>query len=500
MSLPTSEEPGDPFAELPDPLVLPDARPRIRAAREASGRRTAVLDDDPTGSQSVHDVTVVTVLDPDEYAAALADPGATCFVLTNTRSLPESGAVERTGQAGRELLELGRHLQAPVDLVTRSDSTLRGHVIPEIRALQQARTEVLGHGYDGVLLVPAYLEAGRLTAGNIHWARVDGEMVPVGETEFARDATFGYSASDLREFVAERSQGSEHPVRADDVAALSLDDIRRGGPERVAQVLGQLHDGQVVVVNATEYSDLEITVLGLLEAEARGRSYLFRSGPSFVRALAGIDPQEPLSTADVWAGADGERRGGHGLVVVGSHVGLTSRQVAAAQRLGGFTELELDVPALADARSRDEQVDRLSHEVSDALSSSDVLLYTSRTLVRGTDEDDSLAVARATSQALVRVVQAAVSAEPGWVIAKGGITSHDIAVHGLGIRRARVLGQLLPGQVSVFDPVEAAPGVVGMPYVVFAGNVGDEDTLARVVDVMRGSRGADNPSRPEVTA
>lgn len=80
-------------------------------------------------------------------------------------------------------------------------------------------------------------------------------------------------------------------------------------------------------------------------------------------------------------------------------------------------------------------------------------------------------------------------AEPAWVIAKGGITSHDVAVWGLGIRRATVLGQLLPGLVSVFQPVEAAAQVIGTPYVVFAGNVGHENTLASVIDLFRG--GAD---------
>jgi uncharacterized protein YgbK (DUF1537 family) len=70
-------------------------------------------------------------------------------------------------------------------------------------------------------------------------------------------------------------------------------------------------------------------------------------------------------------------------------------------------------------------------------------------------------------------------------VAKGGITSHDVAVRGLGIRRATVLGQVLPGIISVFQPIEAAPEMVGTPYVVFAGNVGDEQTLAYVVDLFR---------------
>ena len=111
-------------------------------------------------------------------------------------------------------------------------------------------------------------------------------------------------------------------------------------------------------------------------------------------------------------------------------------------------------------------------------------LFTSRILLRDTDPAASLEIARQVSTAVIEVVRGAVAAEPAWVIAKGGITSHDVAVRGLGIRRATVLGQLLPGLVSVFRPIEAPPQVVGTPYVVFAGNVGDEQTLADVVDLL----------------
>jgi uncharacterized protein YgbK (DUF1537 family) len=437
----------------PPPLVVAGARERIRAA----GRRIAVLDDDPTGSQTVHGVAIVTALDED----ALELSGATTFFLTNTRSLPEAEAVELTERVARKLLEQ----DADVELISRSDSTLRGHVVAEVRAADRARREVVGSGYDGVLLVPAFFEAGRFTAGDVHWARVGDEIVPVGETEFAKDATFGYSASNLREFVAEKSG-------AGNAISLSLDDIRLGGVERVTAILRGVTGGRWVVVNALDYSDLEVVVLGLQES---GRSFLYRTGPSFVRALAGLEPKGPLTAADIWPEG---RPAGHGLVVVGSHVGLTSRQVAAAQERGGLHEVELDVNTL--------DVDDVGARVKQALADEDVLVYTSRTLKRGEDADDSLAIARRVSTAVTEVVHAALEARPAWVIAKGGITSHDVAVRGLGIRRAEVLGQLLDGMVSVFRPLEADEGAVGVPYVVFAGNVGDEQTLADIVDRFRG--------------
>jgi uncharacterized protein YgbK (DUF1537 family) len=411
----TLRRPGAAAGELPPVRVEPDARRRIRHALAEAGRRIAVLDDDPTGSQTVHDVDVVTVFEPDEIAAGLSSAGSTCFFLTNSRSLSEADAVELNTRIGRMLFDLSARLDAPIDVVSRSDSTLRGHVIAEVRALDAVRRQVTGRGFDGVLMVPAYFEAGRFTAGNVQWARVGAEVLPVSETEFARDATFGYAASDLRDFVAEKSGGAVQPG---DVLNITHDDIRLGGPRRVAELLAEVTDGRFVVVNAVEYADLDVVVLGLLEAAAAGRSFLYRSGPSFVQSLAGLDPRDPLRASDIWPAG---HPGGHG-----------------------------------------------------------------RDLLRGRDATESLEISRQVSTAVIEVVRAALAARPAWVVAKGGITSHDVAVRGLGIRRAKVLGQLLPGMVSVFRPIDAAPEVVGTPYVVFAGNVGDEATLASVVDLFRG--------------
>jgi len=389
----------------------------------------AVLDDDPTGSQTVYGATIVTALDE------LADAPLT-FYLTNTRSLPEAAAVERTYDLARRLFE---HDPA-IELISRSDSTLRGHVVAEVEAIERARRDVLGDGYDGVLLIPAFFEAGRFTRGDVHYA---GDT-PVGETEFARDTTFGFTASNLVDFVAEKGGGE----------ALSLD-------AHSTEVLHEVTDGRWVVVNAESYDDLDAVVRAVRES---GRTFLYRTGPSFPRALAGLEERPPLTSIP--------RREGHGLVVVGSHVGLTSRQVAAARERCGLIEVELDVGDLNPAG--------VGERVAAALRDGDVLLYTSRERV-----DGDLEFSRRVSAAVTEVVRRALRERPGWLIAKGGITSHDVAVHGLGLRRAEVLGQLLPGMISVLDPIAADPDALGMPYVVFAGNVGDEGTLAEIVERIR---------------
>jgi uncharacterized protein YgbK (DUF1537 family) len=484
-SLPAASEV---FAALPparhDGAAL---RAEIRALREADGLLLGVLDDDPTGSQSVHGVQVVTVPEEDSYQAAFASGADTCFVLTNTRSRSGRDAAALNALTAHGLSAVARRRGVRLQLISRSDSTLRGHVLAEVTALQAARAELSGRGYDGVLLVPAFLEAGRVTAGDIHWARAGGELVPVGETEYARDAAFGYASSDLRDFVAEKSGGT---VRARDVRSIGLADIRLGGPARVAGLLAGVRDGAWVAVNATEYSDLEAVACGVLLAERAGRSFLFRTGPSFVRALSGLEPKPPLrGPAIVPPGGPA----GHGLIVAGSHVSTTSRQLAALTAGGRTASIELDAAAAAAAGA--DGADGAGGVAADAgaraaaaLARSDVLLYTSRTVVAGSAGADSLTVARRVSGALARAVRLALAGRPAWVVAKGGITSHDVAVHGLGIRRAEVAGQLFPGLISVLWPVDAASEAIGMPYVVFAGNVGDDQTLRQVVAILNGER------------
>lgn len=457
-------------------------RARIRELHAATRRRIAVLDDDPTGSQAVHDVDVLTAVDPGLLASALDEPGSVEFVLTNTRSESEATAVARSAELGAELHALAAVLEAPVEIVSRSDSTLRGHVEAELGALELARRRALGAGYDAVLFVPAYLEAGRFTEGDVHYARVGGAAVPVGQTEFARDATFGYRASNLREFLVEVGRGA---IRPESVTSLDLDALHAGGGEWVADRLTARDLPHFVVVNATTYDDLEQVALGVALAEGEGRALLHRSGPSFVRALAGIDPIEPLTSADVYA--DGGPSGG-GLVVVGSHVGLTNAQLEMAQARLALASFELDVRSCLDETERARAVGRLGASLAEALATGDALLTTSRELVLGATPDESLALARLVSSTLSEVVRLARSASPSWVLAKGGITSHDVAVHGLGIARARVRGQLLPGMVSVFSPSDAPEEVLGRPFVVFAGNVGDESTLATVIETLQGAR------------
>ncbi len=488
MTLEQDTPPADaPWGLVPQPRTTAPDRDRIRALRADSGLLLTVLDDDPTGSQAVHGLDIVFVLEAAAYARALSPATPSCFVLTNTRSEPAERAAAVNRRVAADLHDVAAALDQPMQLVSRSDSTLRGHVMIEVEALSDVVSE-RGRAVDAVLFAPAFIEAGRVTVDDVHWSRVGETWVPVGETEFAQDATFGYQSSNLRDFVSEVSGGR---IARDDVLSISLDDIRLGGPDRVREVIAGARDGAFVVVNALDYADLECVALAALECRVAGQSLLFRTGPSMVRAMDGQDPLDPLTVEAIAAAgpavdaADGATP--HGLVVVGSHVAQTGRQVAALQADGDVECIVLDVPELLELTGVQlgSRISRYAAQVAEALRSSDVVLMTSRTLVRGGDGESSLSIARTVSAALSDVVRGSLDQAPAWVVAKGGITSHDIAVRGLGSSRARVEGQLFPGVISLFRLVEADERVRDRAYVVFPGNVGGDDALLEVVRRLR---------------
>jgi uncharacterized protein YgbK (DUF1537 family) len=468
----------------------------VAAAVRASGRRFVVLDDDPTGTQTVAGVAVLTTWNVEDLRWGLRQDSPALYVLTNTRSLGPAEAEARLRQIVDALVAAAGLEGVDYVIAARGDSTLRGHFPLETDVLADQLRRRAGVEVDGVVVVPAYIEGGRLTVDSVHWVRTAQGLVPAGRSEFAADATFGYRSSDLRAYVEEKT-GGRWP--AAEVARITLADLR-GDLEAVERTLGGLRGGRPVVVDAVCDEDLRALSLALLRAEAAGSRLLYRVGPSFVRGRAGLAARPPLTAGELTAILEAGRaapvvgRGGdvspdrprsrHGLVVVGSHVGQSTRQLEGLLRSGGLTGVELDVASLVDPIRRAGAVAEAVDRAVSAIADGDVVVATSRAVVVGDDTDASLSIARTVSASVTHVVRSIVErCLPAWVVGKGGITSSDIATDALAIRRAWVRGTLLPGIISLWDPaVTDAPGV---PLIVFAGNVGGDGDLAEVVRRLR---------------
>jgi uncharacterized protein YgbK (DUF1537 family) len=405
--------------------------------------------------------------------AELANDLPCFYILTNSRSLPLPGAQAMNVEIARNLREASHQAQRDFVIVSRSDSTLRGHFPGEVDALANA----LEQTFDGWLIIPFFLEGGRYTIGNVHYVAEGDKLVPAGETPFARDSAFGYRTSNLREWVEEKTGGR---VRADQVAAISIDDLRIGGPNRVAEKLMAISRGQMCAVNAASYRDVEVFVAGLLDAEAKGKRFLYRTAASFVRVRAGIEPRALLTQADLQL-----PQSGGGLVVVGSYVPKTTAQVEALLAQTKITGVEISVDALLDAR-RENEIARVALSAENAMKQNqDVVIYTSRQLVTVNDVEASLSIGQRVSDGLIKILHR-INTMPRYLIAKGGITSSDVATKGLNVKRAMIRGQILPG-VPVWRLGDESR-YPGLDYIVFPGNVGTPNSLAEIIQRMKDER------------
>ena len=458
------------FAALP--CIWPhDLLPANTAKAAAAGRTLVVLDDDPTGTQTVHAIAVVTAWDVAILAAELSGAPACFYILTNSRSL--------TAPASRALhLELATNLRAasaatgrPVAIASRSDSTLRGHYPLETDTL----AEVFGP-FDATFLTPYFEAGGRYTLDDTHYVLEDDRLVPAAATPFARDAAFGYRHSHLPSWVEEKTAGR---TRAADVATIPLELLRTGGPLAVAAKLRALPRGSVCIVNAAAPRDIEVFAAATLAAEGAGSRFLYRTAAGFVAARIGQSPARTLLAPAAFS----TRTTHGGLTIVGSHVPKTTAQLSTLLALPGLVAIELSVPALLDDYRRAATLASALAQIEKALlAGRDTVVFTSREVIASPDAVASLAISRRVSDALIFLVQR-LSVAPRYLIAKGGITSSDTATLGLGVRRALVLGQALPG-VPVWQ-LGAETKFPGLGYVVFPGNVGSPTALADLVDQLR---------------
>jgi uncharacterized protein YgbK (DUF1537 family) len=437
-----------------------------------SETKIIVLDDDPTGSQTVHSCLLLTRWDKDILREAILDASPLFFVLTNTRGMGAKSAADITREVCKnlklalaELKKNGRDIN-PI-LVSRSDSTLRGHYPVETDVI----AEELGP-FDAHFLVPAFFEGGRITRDSTHYLLVNGKETPVHETEFARDSVFGYHHSYLPEYVEEKTCGR---IQKYQVERFLLDEVRGDSLPRLIK----LHDNACAVVDAEKQSDLNHFAEQLRTAASQGKRFLFRSAASLLTALARL-PEQPIAARDM---ARYVRNGKPGAVIVGSHVKKTTAQLEFLLKMSGITAIEVKVDKLPEHSQ--ELLEDILHQCAQAHEAGNTpVVFTSRQEKIFADQATRLAFGENVSAFLMDVVRG-LPRTLGFLISKGGITSNDVLSSGLELRFSRVVGQILPGCSVVCCPADHAR-YPNLPVVIFPGNVGDDQALASAYGILTG--------------
>lgn len=452
--------------KYPKPSMQPDIIHKFKG-------KIIVLDDDPTGTQTMHGVPVYMDWFLGTCEHIFAGESQIAFILTNSRSF----SAEHTKKVHKEIADrlfiVSQIAEIPFLLISRSDSTLRGHWPLETEVLRDTLEQKSNANFDGEIICPFFNGGGRYTIEGVHYVEYNDELLPVGESEFASDKTFGYKNSHLANWIEEKTQGS---ISASDVKEITLE--MYNDPTSIFDMLMSLSGFEKLIVNAMYQNHLDILCNCIWQAIEAGKMFLFRTAAPFINALGCVPFHENLCDSKI---LESSTHNG-GLIIAGSHTSRTSEQLQNLSKFPGITFVNFDQrKALLTDEDFEAEVLQASKICTIALKAGkNVVLSTSRQRVdieTGNPEDELLFAVKI-SKGLSRVV-AKLDCTPKFIMAKGGITSSDIATDGLTIRRAEIIGQAAQG-VPVWRCGEESR-FPGLGYVIFPGNVGDAMLLYDLV-------------------
>ena len=444
---------------------------------EANNKKIVVLDDDPTGVQTVHDISVYTNWDKDSIRQGFEEENNLFYVLTNSRGFTEEQTTKAHHEIAEVVDEVARETGKEYIFISRSDSTLRGHYPLETQLLKADYEKNTGKTIDGEIMCPFFKEGGRFTIDNVHYVKYGEELVPANETEFAKDKTFGYTAYTMPEYIEEKTKGE---YKAADVTCISLEDIHNMDIDKIEAQLMEVTGFNKVIVNAVDYADVKVFCTALYRAMAKGKVFMFRTAAAIVKVMGAVTDQ-PLLTREQMVVKETTNGG---IVVVGSHTEKTTKQVECLKELKDIEFIELDATLVKDDDAFEAEVSRcLAREEECIRAGKTVCCYTTRALITADtgDKEDELRLSVKISDAVQSLV-GRLSITPSFVIAKGGITSSDVGTKALEVKKANVLGQIKPG-IPVWQTGEESKFPL-TPYVIFPGNVGEISTLKEAVEVL----------------
>lgn len=440
----------------------------LRSEIQRSGiHKIVVLDDDPTGTQTVANVPVYTGWDEESIKDIFANEYLLNFILTNSRAFSEEKTVQVHQEIALNLKKSAAVTEKKYLLISRADSTLRGHYPTETEVLRRELEKDNTICFDGEVICPYFAEGGRYTIDNVHYVRYGSELIPAAETEFAKDETFGYHESDLKKYIHEKTEGR---FKEDEVVDISLEELSDVRINEIVSKLKAVEHFNKIIVNAVNDEQLIVFCIALYRAISKGKNYLFRTAASFVRVLAGMARKNYL---------ENYKQGARGIIIVGSHTDKTTKQIKKA------SELDMVVPILFEVNGKEgtelsKESTKLSELCSELMKQNKIpLVYTSRQVVKSAAKEQALERSVQISDAVQRIV-ANLQIKPDFVIAKGGITSSDIATKALDIKKAIVIGQAAPG-IPVWR-LNYKARFSNILYIIFPGNVGEEDTLKQIIE------------------
>ncbi|HBF3783777.1 hydroxyacid dehydrogenase [Clostridioides difficile] len=443
-------------------------------------RKIVVLDDDPTGVQTVHDISVYTDWDKDSMEQGFNEKNSMFFILTNSRGFTVTQTTKVHKEISRNIVDVSKKVNKDFIIISRSDSTMRGHYPVETNLLKSEVERLSGKLFDGEIIMPFFKEGGRFTIDNVHYVKEGEMLVPAGMTEFAKDKSFGYKSSHIGEWCEEKTNGK---YKSSDMIYISSKELRELNIEAITEKLKKAEGFNKIIVNATDYVDVKVFTIAFIRAVNSGKEFMFRSAAAITKVLGGVSDKELLTKDELVS--KGNTNGG--IILVGSHVNKTTQQLEELKNCKYPIEfIEFNQHLVLQENGLKNEVKRVIKVVEEKISrGKTVAVYTRRERfdLDTNDKDKQLMISVEISDAVTSII-GMLNVRPNFIIAKGGITSSDVGTKALRVKKATVMGQIKPGIPVWMTGKESK--FPNMPYIIFPGNVGEISTLRESVEILMG--------------
>ncbi len=439
-----------------------------------------VIDDDPTGSQTVHDCLLLLKWDYSTLVKGFESKSNLFFILANTRSLSENDAkliIEEICKNIKAVIA-SKVYKEEIIFISRGDSTLRGHNFLEPSSLNSC----LGP-FDATFHIPAFIEGKRLTINGSHFV----DKTPINQTIFARDIIFGYQTSNVKNLLFQKSKSQ---INIEDIQNLFLSDIEILNDEEnniVFKKLKNLNKNKHIVVDVENYSQLNKFAL-VIKKLTKHKKFLFRTAASFISA---ISEKKSVSQSEIFFSnlriRNKEKSFLPGLIIVGSYVELSTIQLQNLLEISNCNPIELDVfeffkitSSENNHKQRNLFKNKFLKEIRFSFEQGKTpVLFTSRKFM-SLDYSEQFNFYNSLSCFIAELV-ADLKYEIGYLISKGGITTNMILSNGLNADYVYLEGQILTGiSVVTYNLINDEK----LPIVTHPGNIGTKDSLVNIWKVF----------------
>ena len=451
--------------------------------------KVIVIDDDPTGSQTVNNCLLLLKWDYSTLIKGFQSKSNLFFILANTRSLSENDAKLRLVEICNALKKVisKESYKEEFIFVSRGDSTLRGHNFLEPKIMN----DCLGP-FDATFHIPAFIEGKRMTIDGDHFV----DNVPVSQTIFAKDKIFGYKTSNVKQLLFQKSKSQ---LKFNDIQNLKISELKvLESKEKniVFNKIRNLKENSHVIVDIENYSQLEKFSLSIKKL-SKQKKFLFRTAASFISSISAVkdNPKEPFFYSLIRR-KNREKKFLPGFLVIGSYVELTTMQLKEFLEISDCIPIELDVfefLRISKLKSNQDQLvffkNKLLAQIRSILKQENTpVLFTSRKEVSLAKNDEQVNFYNSLAHFISELVSD-LKNEIGYLVSKGGITSNVILSNGFKANYVYLQGQIITGVSLVTFKLENDEN---LPIVTFPGNIGNQDSLVKVWRILENKNNSSN--------